>query len=99
MTNKTVRTVLLLFLALGFASASGAAEMTAPVGPTDNFPTEIEHVADQLLVATTGSGVNWSCIGAVAGFTVGALVAGAATGGAGLAVAGAYAPLLIPICT
>ncbi len=98
MTKKAISTVLFLFLALGFASTSGAAETIALAEPTDNFPTGTDRVGDQFLVATTGGGANWSCVGAVFGFSLTALAFGAATGGAGLAIAGAYAPLLVVLC-
>ena len=97
MTKKVISTALFLFLALGFASSSGAAETTILANPTVNSSTGIDDVGEQLLVATTG-GVNWTCVGAIAGFTAAALVIGAATGGAGLAIAGAYAPIAVVLC-
>ena len=97
MTNKAISTALFLFLALGFGSASGAAETTALADPTVNSSTGIDDVGEQLLATTTG-GVNWSCVGAIAGFTATALIFGAATGGAGLAIAGAYAPIAVVLC-
>lgn len=97
MTKTTVCTILLLFLTLGFVSLSGASEIPLVVA-TDNVPTGVDQAGDQLLADTTGGDVNWSCLGAVAVFTASALVLGAATGGAGLAVAGAYAPLAVVFC-
>ena len=97
MTKKTISTAIFLFLALGFASTSGAAETAAVPGPTDNVPSGIDHVGEPLLEATTG-GVNWSCVGAIAGLTAAGLILGAATGGPGAAIAGAYAPILIVLC-
>ena len=98
MTKNAVSTILLLFLTLGFAFTSGASEIPTVVVATDHVPTSVEQVGDQLLVDTTGGDVNWSCYGAVALFSVTALAVGAATGGALLAVAGAYAPLAVALC-
>ena len=98
MTKNAVSTILLLFLALGFAPTSGASEIPTVVVATDHVPTSVEQVGDQLLVDTTGGDVNWSCYGAVALFSVSALALGASTGGAGLAIAGAYAPLAVVAC-
>ena len=97
MTKKAISTAFFLFLTLGFGSASGAAETTALADPTVNPPTGIDAVGEQLLEATIG-GVNWSCVGAVALFTATALILGPATGGAGLAIAGAYAPIAVVLC-
>ena len=98
MTKNAVSTILLFLLALGFASTSGASEIPTVAVATDHVPTSIEQVGDQLLVDTTGGDVNWSCYGAVALFTVTALALGAATGGALLAISGAYAPLAVAFC-
>ena len=97
MTKNAVSTILLLFLALGFASTSGASEFPLVVA-TGHVPSGIDQMGHQLLADTTGGDANWSCVGAVAVFTASALVLGAATGGAGLAVAGAYAPLAVAFC-
>jgi hypothetical protein len=98
MIKNAVSTILLFFLALGFAFTSGASEIPTVVVATDHVPTSIEQVGDQLLVDTTGADVNWSCLGAVAAYTAAALALGAATGGVGLAVSGAYAPLAAVFC-
>lgn len=97
MTKNTVSTILLLFLALGFASTSGASEVPLVVA-TEHVPTGIAQVGDELLAEITGGEVNWSCLGAVGLYTVSALALGAATGGALLAISGAYAPLAVVFC-
>jgi hypothetical protein len=43
-------------------------------------------------------GSDAGCIGAVIGLSLGLLFGAAVTGGAALAVAGAYAPLLAVVC-
>ena len=91
MTRKTVSIVLLLFLALGGAS-SGASGSPGLASGTDNVPIGIDQVGDRLLVQTTGGKADLSCLGAIAVFTVSALALGAATGGAGLAIAGPTRP-------
>ena len=98
MANKAMTCVLLFFLALGAASTSAASEATVPANPLDNLPTGIDQAGDGLLLATSGGGVNWSCVGAVAGITAFGLIVGAASGGAGLALLGAYAPIAVVLC-
>lgn len=99
MIKTTVTFVLLLFLALSVASASAASETTTPSNPLNDLPTGVAPASNHLLLATLGGKVNWSCLGTVAGVTAFGLIVGAATGGAGLAIAGAYAPIAVVICT
>jgi len=99
MIKTTVTFVLLLFLALSVASTSAASETTGPSNPLNDLPTGVAPAADHLLLATLGGEVNWSCVGTIAGITAFGLIVGAATGGAGLAIAGAYAPIAVVVCT
>ena len=98
MTNKTVTCVLLFFLALAVASTSAASETTVPSNPPDDLPSGIAQAAEQLLLTTSGAGVSMSCLGTIAGITAFGLIVGAATGGAGLALVGAYAPVAVVVC-
>ena len=99
MTKKTVTFLLLLLFALTVASTSAASETTGPSSPLNDLPTGVAPAADHLLLATLGGEVNWSCLGTIAGITAVGLIVGAATGGAGLAIAGAYAPIAVVVCT
>ena len=98
MTKKTLTCVLLLFLALGASSTSAASETTLLADPLDDRSTEIEQAGNQLLLATSGGKASMSCLGTIAGITALGLIVGAATGGAGLAIIGAYAPLAVVVC-
>jgi len=55
-------------------------------------------ILSQLQMAAMIAGNSGECIGAVIGLSLGLLFAAAATGGAGLAIAGAYTPLLAVFC-
>lgn len=98
MNNKTLRFILACFIVLGVASTSAATATTALAHPPGHVPTEVDRVGDDLLLATEGGEVSMMCLGAVAGATVAGLVVGAATGGVGLALLGAYAPLAVVLC-
>ena len=97
MSKKTLAAALLLTFVFALAPATGAGGSQDLVVPDVGFPAEVERAGEPLLAATTG-GTNWSCIGAVLGFSFVALGAGAVAGPAGLAVAGAYAPIALVAC-
>lgn len=97
MTRKALTSVLLFFLALGAASASAPGAITS-VADSPDHRAAIEQTEDHLLLATSGTGVNWGCVGAIAALTVGGLAVGAATGSAGLALIGAFAPVAVVFC-
>ncbi len=94
MSRKAVAATLLLTFVFALAPATGA---SGPAVPTDSIPVEAQQTGEALLATATG-GTNWSCVGAVLGFSFAALTAAAVTGGAGLAIAGAYAPVALVFC-
>ena len=55
-------------------------------------------ILTQIQMAAMIAGNSGECVAAVIGLSLGLLFAAAATGGAGLAVAGAYSPLLGVFC-
>jgi hypothetical protein len=55
-------------------------------------------ILSQLHMAVLVAGNAGECVGAVIGLSLGLLAAAALTGGAALAVGGAYAPLLAVFC-
>ena len=97
MSKKALATVLLITLGFALAPTAGASSAPDPV-PDGGHPVEAGQAGELVLAAATG-GANWSCVGAVLAFSFTALAFGAATGGAGIAIAGAYAPVLLPLCS
>lgn len=98
MTNKTLTCTLLLFFILGAATASAADRTFLPTDPVDSQWTGSDQAGDHVLLATLGGKTRWGCLGVVAGITVAGLVGGAVTGGLGLAIIGAYAPVAALYC-
>ncbi|MDE2852109.1 MAG: hypothetical protein OYL92_14500 [Acidobacteriota bacterium] len=97
MFKKAVSATLLLALVFALTPAAGASNPPDLAVPEAGYPTEVQQTGEPFLSATNG-GTNWSCVGAVLGFSLFALGAGAGTGGVGLAVVGAYAPLALVFC-
>jgi len=93
MSKKAVAATVLLTFVFALAPAAGA---SGPTVPTGSIPVEAEQTGEALLATATG-GTNWSCIGAVLASFV-AMGAGAATGGVGAAIVGAYAPVALVFC-
>jgi hypothetical protein len=98
MSKKALATVLLITLAFAFAPTAGASSAPDFLAPEGGLPAGVEQAGEPVLAAATG-GVRWGCVGAVLGFSFGAMAAGAVFGPAALAVAGAYAPVLLPLCS
>ena len=98
MSRKALATVLLFTLAFALAPTAGASSSPDFPVPDDGYPAEARQ-AGELVLATATGGTNWSCVGAVLAFSFVALGVGAAAGPAALAVAGAYAPVLLPLCS
>ncbi|MDE2978853.1 MAG: hypothetical protein OXU63_15220 [Acidobacteriota bacterium] len=94
MSKKAVAATVLLTFVFALAPAAGA---SGPTVPTGSIPVEAEQTGEALLATATG-GTNWSCIGAVLAFSFVAMGAGAATGGVGAAIVGAYAPVALVFC-
>lgn len=94
MSKKAVAATLLLTFVFALAPATGAG---GPAVPTDSIPVEAEQIGEALLATATG-GTNWSCVGAVLAFSFVAMGTGAATGGVGAAIIGAYAPVALVFC-
>jgi len=94
MSKKAVAATLLLTFVFALAPATGA---SGPAAPTDSIPVEAEQTGEALLATVTG-GANWSCIGAVLAFSFVGMGVGAATGGVGAAIIGAYAPVALVFC-
>ncbi len=97
MSKKVVSAALLLALAFALTPTAGASSPPDLAVPEGGLPVEVQQAGEPLLAAAIG-GTNWSCIGAVLGFSFVAMGVGAATGGAGLAIAGAYAPVALVFC-
>lgn len=97
MSKKVVSAALLLTLVFAIAPAAGANSPPDLAVPKAGYTTEVQQTGASLLATATG-GTNWSCVGAVLGFSFAALTAAAVTGGAGLAIAGAYAPVALVFC-
>ena len=75
-------------------SASTLTTVDAP-RPSQSFSVhEVIPVEEGLLEATTGGLNRVACIGVAIGLGLGGLAAGAATGGVGWAIFGAYAPAI-----
>ncbi len=98
MSKKALATVLLITLGFAIAPTAGASSPPDFPVPDGGDPAEAEQVGELVLATATG-GTNWSCVGAVLGFSFTALAAGAATGGVGLAIVGAYAPVALVLCS
>lgn len=98
MSRKALATVLLIILAFAFAPTAGASSALDFPVPDGGYSAEAGQADDLVLAAAIG-GTNWSCVGGVLAFSFTALAVGAATGGVGLALAGAYAPVLLPLCS
>lgn len=98
MSRKALATVLLITLGFALAPTAGASSAPDFPVPDGGYPAEAGQVGELVLATATG-GTNWSCVGAVLGFSFGAMAAGAVFGPAALAVAGAYAPVLLPLCS
>ncbi|MXW01098.1 MAG: hypothetical protein F4X59_05970 [Holophagales bacterium] len=94
MSKKAVAATLLLTFLFALAPATGA---SGPAVPTASIPVEAEQTGEALLATATG-GTNWSCVGAVLAFSFVAMGTGAATGGVGAAIIGAYAPVALVFC-
>lgn len=94
MSKKAVAATLLFAFVFALAPAAGAG---GPIVPPGTTPADAEQAGEALLATATG-GANWSCIGAVLAFSFVAMGAGAVAGPAGVAVAGAYAPLALVFC-
>lgn len=94
MFKKTVAATLLSALVFALAPAASAG---GPAVPTGTIPADAEQTTEASLAVAIG-GTNWSCIGAVVAFSFVAMGTGAATGGVGAAVVGAYAPLALVFC-
>ena len=94
MSKKAVAATLLLTFLFALAPATGT---SGPTVPTGSIPVEAEQTGEALLPTATG-GANWSCIGAVLAFSFVAMGTGAATGGVGAAIVGAYAPVALVFC-
>lgn len=99
MTNKTLTCTVLLFFVLGAATASAADRTALPTDPVDSQWTGSEQVGDHVLLATSGGKPSLGCLGTIAGVAVTGLVVGALTGGVGLALVGAYAPIAVVLCS
>ena len=97
MSKKVVSAVLLLTFVFALAPALGAGDPPDFAIPAGDLAAEVERTGDPLLATATG-GTNWSCIGAVIGFSFGAMAAGAVFGPPGVAVIGAYAPIALVAC-
>ena len=97
MSKKVVSAVLLLTFVFTLAPVVGATGPSDLAVPEGGLPVEAQQAGEPLLAAAIG-GTNWSCIGAVLGFSFVAMGLGAGAGPAGLAVAGAYAPVLLVVC-
>lgn len=97
MSKKATSAALLLTLVFALAPAAGASGPPDFAVPEGGLPVEVQQAGEPLLAAAVG-GTNWSCIGAVLGFSFAAMTAGALFGPAALAVAGAYAPVLMVVC-
>lgn len=97
MFKQTVSAVLLLTLVFALAPAAGASSPPDLAVPEGGLPVEIQQAGEPLLAAATG-GTLLGCVGAVLAFSFVALGVGAGTGGAGLAILGAYAPLALVFC-
>ncbi len=93
MISTTVIGSLLLILAATPAPADPSD--LHDVGRTTATPLED---AERLLLASAVGEASVSCVAAVFVFSLSALALGAATGGPGLAIAGAYAPLAVVVC-
>lgn len=98
MSRKTLATVLLITLAFALAPTAGASSAPDFPVPDRGYPAEAGQADDLVLAAAIG-GTKWSCIGGVLAFSFTALAAAAATGGVGLAVVGAYAPVALVLCS
>ena len=98
MSKKALATVLLITLGFALAPTAGASIPPDFLAPEGGLPAGVEQAGEPVLAAATG-GVRWGCVGAVLGFSFGAMAAGAVFGPAALAVAGAYAPVLLPLCS
>ncbi|MXX76374.1 MAG: hypothetical protein F4210_06955 [Holophagales bacterium] len=97
MSKKVVSAVLLLTFVFALAPAAGVSDPSNFAVPEGGPPVEFQQAGEPLLAAATG-GVNWGCIGAVLGFSFGAMAAGAVFGPPGVAVIGAYAPIALVAC-
>ena len=97
MSKKALATVLLISLVFALAPTAGASSPPELPGLDAGLSAAVEQAGEHVLAATTG-GSTASCVGAVLAFSFVALAAGAGTGGVGLALLGAYAPLLLPLC-
>ena len=98
MSKKALATVLLLTLTFALAPTAGASSAPDFPVPDGGYPAEAGQAGELVLAASTG-GTNWSCVGAVLAFSFTALAAGAGTGGVGLAIVGAYAPVALVFCS
>ena len=97
MSKKALATVLLISLVFALAPTAGASSPPDLPGLDTGLSAEVGQAGEHVLAAATG-GSTAGCVGAVLAFSFVALGVGAATGGAGLALAGAYAPILLPLC-
>lgn len=97
MFKKAVSAVLLLTFVFALSPAAGANDPPGFAVPEAGFPTEVQQTGEPLLAGATG-GSALSCVGAVLGFSFTALAFGAATGAAGLAIVGAFAPVAMAFC-
>lgn len=97
MSRKALATVLLITLAFALAPTAGASSAPDFPVPDGGYPAEAGQVGELVLAAATG-GSAASCVGALIGFSLTALALGAATGGVGLALFGAYAPVAVVLC-
>lgn len=97
MFKKAVSAVLLLTFVFALAPAAGTSGPPGFAVPEAGFPTEVQQAGEPFLAAATG-GSTMSCVGAVLGFSFTALAFGAATGAAGIAIVGAFAPVAMAFC-
>ena len=97
MSKKAVSATLLLTLVFALAPAAGVSSPLDLAVSEAGYPAEVQQTGEPLLSAAIG-GTNWSCVGAVLGFSFVALGVGAITGGIGAAIAGAYAPVALVFC-
>lgn len=97
MSKKALATVLLMTLVFALAPTAGASSPPDLPGLNAGLSAAVEQAGEHVLAAATG-GANASCVGTLLAFSFVALGVGAATGGVGLALAGAYAPILLPLC-
>lgn len=98
MSRKALATVLLITLGFALAPTAGASSAPDFPVPDGGYPAEAGQVGELVLATATG-GTNWSCVGAVLGFSFVALGVGAGTGGVGAAIVGAYAPVALVFCS